>query len=279
MAEVSWYCPTVATGIKSVAVVPLQSDGNIVGGMWAAHFAPTAFTSSQLFGLESLADQAVIVLQHARMSAQLQTVATLEERSRIAREMHDGLAQVLGYLGIQMQTIEAYSRQGQTEEVLVEIAKTRQNVRMAQADVRENILSLRTTLAGETGLATSLDEYVREFGIHSETDARFLNAVSDVPRLAPLAEVQLVRIVQEALTNVRKHAQAQHVEVRLCHEDGGLSMTVTDDGIGFETGDEAHHFGLQTMLERAGSVGGRLHVHSEPRKGTQVALWIPFPRE
>lgn len=279
MEEVTWHCPTVAEVVKAAAVVPLHFDGQVVGGLWAARSRPVSFTPTQLFGLENLADQAVIALQHASMAAQLQTVATLEERSRIAREMHDGLAQILGYLGIQMQTIEAYLRQGKEEAVLAEIDKTRENVRLAQADVRENILSLRTTLAGSTGLAPALQEYVQEFGIQTKTEARFVNALSDRPRLSPLAEVQLVRIVQEALTNVRKHARAQQVEVRLFSEEKGVALTIADDGIGFEVNGDDRRFGLQTMAERAQSVGGRLDVCTGLREGTEIRLWLPLQQE
>ena len=277
--RVTWYCPTVAEEIKAAAVVPLHFDGKVVGGLWAARSRPGSFTSTQLFGLENLADQAVIALQHASMAAQLQTVATLEERSRIAREMHDGLAQILGYLGVQMQTIEAYGRQGQEEEMLAEIGKTRENVRLAQADVRENILSLRTTLAGGTGLAPALQEYVQEFGVQTGTEARFVNTLSREPGLSPLAEVQLVRIVQEALTNVRKHASAHQVEVRLFAEDKGLGITIADDGVGFRINDDDRRFGLQTMAERAHSVGGHLDVCSAPQQGTEVRLWLPLQQE
>lgn len=111
--EVAWYYPMVSEAVKAAAVVPLHFDGQVVGGLWAARFRPGSFTPTQLFELENLADQAVIALQHASMAAQLRMVATLEERSRIAREMHGGLAQILGYLGVQMQTIEAYVKQGQ----------------------------------------------------------------------------------------------------------------------------------------------------------------------
>ncbi|HSM57111.1 MAG TPA: GAF domain-containing sensor histidine kinase [Candidatus Sulfomarinibacteraceae bacterium] len=279
MDQISWHCPTVAREIKTAAVAPLQFDGQVVGGIWAARFQPRSFTSTQLFGLQNLADQAVIALQHASMAAQLQSVATLEERSRIAREMHDGLAQILGYLGIQMQTIEAYMKRGQEQQVLDEIRKTRENVRLAQDDVRDNILSLRTTLSGDAGLIPALQEYVAEFGVQSGADTSLVNYFNSPPRLSPLAEVQLVRIVQEALTNVRKHARAAHVEVQLSPQDGGLSILVRDDGVGFEPGEANGRFGLQTMEERAGSVGGRLAVQSEPQGGTEVSLWLPLLRE
>lgn len=285
LSDITWYCPTVAREIKAAAVVPLQFDGQVVGGIWAARFTVNPFTSDQLFGLENLADQAVIALQHASMASQLQSIATLEERSRIAREMHDGLAQILGYLGLQMQTIEAYLKTGKEADVLAEIRKTRQNIKLAQADVRENILSLRTTLAGEAGLIPALQEYVAEFGVQSATCARFHSDLKRAPNLSPLAEVQLVRIVQEALTNVRKHAHATRVDVNLSRDNGGLALIIDDDGRGLDkdavsgTNGSAHNFGLQTMVERAESVGGALKIHSEPQRGTTVRLWMPLVRE
>lgn len=289
LSEITWYCPTVAREIEMAAVAPLQFDGQVVGGIWAARFSNTPFTEAQRFGLENLADQAVIALQHASMAAQLQSVATLQERSRIAREMHDGLAQILGYLGLQMQTIEAYVKAEKRPELLQEIYNTRENIKLAQADVRENILSLRTTLAGDAGLAAALQEYVAEFGVQTSTKTRFQSDLRANPTLSPLAEVQLVRIVQEALTNVRKHANATHVDVVLAHENGGLAIRVADDGCGFvapassngtaAAANGAYSFGLQTMVERAESVGGRLTIESEPQQGTVVHLWVPLLNE
>ena len=279
VSDVTWYCPTVTREIKAAAVVPLQFDGQVVGGIWAARFTPEFYTPAQLFGLENLADQAVIVLQHASMASQLQSVATLEERSRIAREMHDGLAQILGYLGLQMQTIEAYFQSGRQTELLAEIHKTRENIKLAQADVRENILSLRTTLAGEAGLIPALQEYVAEFGIQTATSASFTSELKSAPNLSPLAEVQLVRIVQEALTNVRKHAGASHVDVTLSLQKNGLSIVVVDDGVGFRRNGSERHFGLQTMTERASSIGGKVTVNSVLQHGTEVQLWLPLLRD
>ncbi len=283
LQDITWYCPTVTREIKTAAVVPLQFDGQVVGGLWAARFSPAPFTPAQLFGLENLADQAVIALQHASMAAQLQSIATLEERSRIAREMHDGLAQILGYLGLQMQTIEAYVKNGREQETLAEIRKTRDNIKLAQADVRENILSLRTTLGGEAGLIPALQEYVAEFGVQTATRAHFSSELTGAASLSPIAEVQLVRIVQEALTNVRKHARASQVDVSLALQGGGLVITVGDDGCGFDPSFHAngssHSFGLQTMVERAESIGGRLALSSRPGDGTTVRLWIPLLHE
>lgn len=274
-----WYCPTLAQKVSAAAVVPLQFDERPVGAIWVGRLADEPFAPTDLVGLESLTDQAVIALQHAHMASRLQSVAVLEERGRIAREMHDSLAQVLGYVGLQTQTLEALVRQGAREQALAELVQTRRNVRIAQDDVRENILSLRTTLAGEAGLVSSLEEYVAEFGVQTGTESLLINQLQAPPRLSPLTEVQLVRIVQEALANVRKHAQAGRVRVILSNQDDCFAMTVSDDGAGFVMADERHKFGLQTMRERAESVGGRLLISSIPGQGTQVDVWLPLAGE
>ena len=167
-ADAAWHCPTVSRLIHAAAAVPLQFDGRLAGGIWVGRFEPDSFTATDLVGLESIADQAVIALQHSLMAARLQSLAVLEERSRIAREMHDGLAQVLGYLSLQVQTLDALVRRGDDEKVLAELQRTRENIKIAQADVRENILSLRTeTLADGVSVVSALQEYVTEFGLQT----------------------------------------------------------------------------------------------------------------
>lgn len=271
-----WYCPTVARKIHAAAVVPLQFDGQSIGGIWIGRFEGNSFTQTDLIGLESIADQAVIALQHALMAARLQSLAVMEERSRIAREMHDGLAQILGYMGLQVQALDALVRQGDQEKTLAELKQTRENIKIAQADVRENILSLRTTLADGASIVSALQEYVTEFGLQTGKKTNLVAEIDGMPKLSPLAEVQLVRVVQEALANVRKHAGAECVQVVLTSLDDCLSVTVSDDGIGFKPSTERHQFGLETMRERAESVGGGLTITSSPGEGTQVQLWLPL---
>lgn len=277
--EANWYCPTVAEIVKAAAVVPLQVDDQVVGGLWVARFKDREFTKLQLRDLSYLADQVIIALQQATMAAQLQSVAIVEERSRIAREMHDGLSQILGYLGLQMQTIQLLIDQGNQSQALSELKQTQENVRLAHADVRENILSLRTTLSGSAGLIPALQEYICEFGIQTGLNAQLLDETEGMVNLSPLAEVQLVRIVQEALTNVRKHARARQVLVHLRTDNGFLGVQVCDDGRGFVVPvvEKETHFGLDTMRERAEAIGGRLTISSTPRQGTELSLWIPQP--
>ncbi len=200
---------------ETAALVPLKLNTTLIGALWLGRTAGKPFTCTDLIGLGYVANQAVIALEHASMAAGLQSLAVIDERSRIAREMHDSLAQILGYLGIEMQTLEALVRQGDQAALLEELQEARKSIKSAQADVRENILSLRTALAGNANPITALKEYIEEFGIQTGVITEIVDHCGGEPALAPLAETECVRIVQEALANVRKHAQAEHVQVTL----------------------------------------------------------------
>lgn len=270
----SWECPRVGT-VRSAAIVPLAFEGETLGALWMVSTDPGTFTQTDLDHIEHLSDQAVIAIQHALMAGRLQSLAVIEERARIAREMHDGLAQILGYMSLEVQTLEALVRQGDTQATLSELRQARDLINSAQADVRENILSLRTTLAGEAGLVQSLESYVREFGIQTGIATEFVNELDEPPNLSPLGETQLVCIVQEALANVRKHSRAKHVQLRLAPRNGRLHVTITDDGVGFVPRAVRRHFGLETMRERSQSAGGELTITSAPDQGTRVSFWLP----
>ena len=274
--EMCWDCNEGIYAIQSASVAPLRLDNTSIGVLWVGRYSGKPFTPTDLTGLGHLAAQAVIALEHASMAARLQSFAVVEERSRIAREMHDSLAQILGYLGLEMQTLEALTRQGDREGTLAELKQAREMIKSAQADVRGNILSLRTTLAGEINLTAALQKYCNEFEIQTGVTTRLIDETEAELTLSPLAETQLVRIVQEGLTNVRKHAQASSVQLKLMTHEGWLCMTIVDDGIGIQQDVSCSHFGLQTMRERAESVGGSLTVSSIRNHGTRIELYLPL---
>ncbi len=277
--DTPWHCSVLKAEVQAAAIVPLCLDDEQLGALWIARTRAEPFNEIERMGLTQLADQVVIAIEHAMMTERLQSLAITEERGRIAREMHDGVAQILGYLSLETQTLEALVRQKNYEGILAELKQARQRIDEAQADVRENILSLRTTLACDVGLVAALRQYVEEFGVQTGIAAELIGEIGDVQRLSPLAETQLVRIVQEALTNVRKHAQAEHAQVRLVARDGYLSVTVSDDGVGLDGHVVRDHFGLQMMRERAATVGGGLTISSQPGAGTQIELWLPLLRQ
>jgi signal transduction histidine kinase len=272
----AWICPICKREVCAAAIVTLQFETEPIGGLWISRLMNMPFTPTELIELEHLADQAVIAIEHALMASRLQSLAVVEERSRIAREMHDGLAQVLGYLGLENQTLEALVKRKDWDAALHEIHQAREQINLAQADVRQNILSLRTTLAGDAGLLPSLNEFLQEFSLQTGIEAVLVNNGAGPPMLSPMAEAQLVRIIQEALSNIRKHAHARHVQVRLAVHQNSLCVTVADDGIGFDGKPGPGHYGLLTMRERAEGVGGGLTVNSEIGIGTQVEIWLPL---
>lgn len=276
----SWRTAQQRWEVSRAAVVPLELNGTTIGALWVGRCTETDFSATDLDGLQHLADQAVIALEHGMMTARLQSMAVIAERSRIAREMHDGIAQILGYLGLEMQTLEALVQQGNTVAALKELGQARAEIKAAHADVRQNILSLRTTLSENRDLKDALRTYVQEFAVQTNIDAEYLDETPPDLDLSPLAEVQLIGIVQEALTNVRKHASASVVKVHLHKSDGVLIASIVDNGIGFtDQALSATHFGLQTMRERALDVGGELTIESKPGEGTLVRLRIPISSE
>lgn len=258
--------------VSAIATVPLLLDNYPIGVLWSARLTPTSFTATDLIGLERLADQVVIAIQHGLMATQIQSLAVVDERSRIAREMHDGLAQILGYMNVQVQTVEALVLQGKQDRVLDELQTMREAVRAAHADVRENILSLRTTLATDAGVTSAISKYLEGFSSQTGINVHFANdaANDETLGLSPMAEVQLVCILHEALANVRKHAHAQNVVVSLCREGQLACLEIHDDGVGFASPVSKNRFGLHTMRERAQSVGGEFWVQSEPGQGTHI---------
>lgn len=266
--------------VRSFAIVHLEMDAVPVGALWLASFDRRPYTETDLVWLESMADQVIIAIQHSMMTAQLQTLSVIEERGRIARDMHDGVAQVLGYLNLQLQTLEALWKQDKKDSFETELNQMRQAIQAANADVRESILSLRTTLANDKGVVSAMAEYIEEFGLQTGIEIRFIDQVQGEINLSSIAEVQLVCILQEALTNVRKHARAGRVEVLLTKDAqaGGdfITLQVSDDGVGFENHESRRSFGLKTMGERAFSVNGDLKIHSVVNQGTTVRCTLPY---
>ena len=273
--SINTLCRGMNGHARTVAIVPLLLDNYPMGALWTARLVPTAFTGADMIGMERLADQAVIAIQHGMMATQIQSLAVVGERGRIAREMHDGLAQILGYMNLQVQTLEALLKQGKQDSLYTELQQMREAIQTAHADVRENILSLRTTLATDAGVASAIAEYLDGFSVQTGIDVQFMNNTGEGLGLSPLAEVQLVCILQEALANVRKHARAETVTVTLARTNHSASLEIHDDGIGFSQPVAQHRFGLHTMSERAQSVGGHLTVRSEPGQGTLVYCELP----
>lgn len=209
----------------------------------------------------------------------MQSLAVVEERERLAREMHDGLAQSLGYLLLKVRSAAELMGSPSSPRAAAALAEAEKITAEAFREVRQSIFGLRTMVTRSLGLVPTLAEYLHDFSQQSGVAVDLRLGDEGRFRLSPDQEVQLIRIIQEALANVWKHAEARHASVSLEATPEGLEVTIADDGCGFDPAEVRARgrgcFGLQTMEERAAAVGGALRVESAPGKGTRVVARFP----
>jgi signal transduction histidine kinase len=264
-------------GLQTFVGVPISARGRTTGCLSIAFRRVRPVTDDEVHLLARMANQAAIAIENARLYEQVQSLAILEERDRLGREMHDSLGQSLGLLNLKVKLVEDLMAGGRTREAAEELAQMRQTIREAYDEVRHAILGLRTSGGGED-LEVALRVQVTRFREQAKLPVTF-EVHGPVPTIPAPAAVQITRIVQEALTNVRKHAQAMAVAVTLGVEDGRLLVRITDDGRGFDVAavQEAAgaRFGLETMRERAEGIGGTLDIASAPGRGTTITLAVP----
>ncbi len=268
------------SGFRSLVSVPLKSKNIVIGVINLTTLSRRLFTPEDIQLLTNIGNQIVVAIENARLHEKVQGMAALEERERIAREMHDSLAQVLSYVNTKTQAARhllTTGQQAQAESHLKELEDIAQD---AYTDVREAILGLRSTDSLQKGMVSTLKEYLFRFSQLSNIKTE-LQVSDGVPASLPTtAELQVIRIIQESLTNVRKHAKASHAWVRISTKDEQAEIVIEDDGQGFNVSrirrGDWPRFGLQTMRERAESVRGTLDIRSTSGKGTKVTLMVPL---
>jgi signal transduction histidine kinase len=203
--------------------------------------------------------------------------AIIEERRRIARELHDGVAQSLSYLNMKTKLVSDSVSAQQTVQALTELSDVRKVAQDTYEDIREAIDQLSTEIRN-LPIIPALADFIREFGSNNGIKVQF-DVSRAFPQLSPVAELQLLRITQEALTNVRRHAQATEVEVKLEHTPQAVEMIVRDNGQGFNLTDLEEsppgYHGLNIIRERAEGLGGSLNISSAPGEGTAVMVSLP----
>jgi signal transduction histidine kinase len=241
-----------------------------------------SFDADEVETLASLANQASIAIENARLQARLRELAVETERGRIAREMHDGLAQVLGYVSTKSQAADELLAGGRVREARSQLGELTAAARSIYVDVREAILGLRSPITPELGLVGAIEDYARRFAEASKLAVSV--DVSPEARAASLsaeAEAQVFRIVQESLTNVRKHASAGRVALRVGRVGDDLLVELTDDGRGFDepspwqSGDWPH-YGQTAMRERATAIGGQISWGTSEAGGGFIRLVVPL---
>jgi PAS domain S-box-containing protein len=261
----------------------LRGDGS---SFWADLLvAPVRAVGQASLFVAILADITERKQVEAQILRQRQALGTLRERERLARELHDSLGQTLGLLNVQAQAAAAQLAADERAAALRSLGSISTAAQEALDDVREFLLGVNISQPPHqaerlsAGLRESLARYLQEFSRLAGLPAELV-ASPDVPAVLVPQEVELqaLRIAQEALTNVRKHARATRVEVGLTVADERLHLTVSDDGLGFvpTTVGDGLHYGLRAMRERASEIGAELLISSSPGAGTTVSLVMPL---
>ena len=209
-----------------------------------------------------------------------EAMAVVKERQRIARELHDRVAQHVGYLHLLLGAAEQQMAAGDVEAVARELPQLKRVAREAYEEAREAIFGLRGMASRSLGLVPNLTEYLDDWRRQTGVPVDFEVTGSNSVGVPPGVEVQLIGIIQEAMANVRKHARAGRVLVRLDRNGQAARLSITDDGVGFDPAlagaRRGRSFGMETMRERAETVGAKLLVSSAPGRGTRVEVEFPI---
>jgi PAS domain S-box-containing protein len=260
--------------------VPLMVRERLIGWLSLHHREPKAYAQHHVTLAQTIANQAATAMENARLYGQARRLAVLEERQRLARELHDSVSQVLYGVGLGIRTASTLlDRADIPPDLKASLAEPLDYVlslaEAGLAEMRALIFELRPDSLEREGLVVALTRQAEATRTRHKITVR--TEFCGEPALPFEAKEALYRIAQEALNNVTKHAQARRVELRLCKEGGSVVLEVEDDGVGFDAQREyPGHLGLHTMRERAARLEGRLEIDSSPGHGTRLRVWLPL---
>ncbi|MEE8473637.1 MAG: GAF domain-containing sensor histidine kinase [Dehalococcoidia bacterium] len=274
--------PARQSGFRSALSLPLSSEGKVKGIMALVSRTVMTFEPSQVEFLLTLGSQLAVAIEKSQLQEKVREMAIMEERERIAREMHDGMGQVLGFVNTKSLTVKRLLDLGRVEEAQGEVAELEKAAREVYADVREGVLALRHPMTSGRDWVENLKRYIGQLNDLNtfRTEMTISGPVQSIT-LPQEVELQLIRIVQEALANVRKHAHASQARLDLSQVDGHLQVSIEDDGRGFDPAalSRGSHprFGIQIMRERAESAGAQFELDSTVDQGTRISFTLPLP--
>lgn len=257
-------------GTRSELIVPIKIGTETLGVLNLESNDLDAFSEADLFTAQTIADQVAIAIHNARLYEQARELATVEERQRLARDLHDAVTQTLFSASLIAEVLPRLWTQD-PDEGRRRLEELRQLTRGALAEMRTLLLELRPAALTEVGLTDLLRQLTE--ATTGRTRVPVTLAVQGQHLLPPDVQVALYRITQEALNNIAKHADASQVTVSLCHQPERVELLITDDGRGFNTEDiTSEHLGLSIMRERATSIGAVISIESQVSHGTRVTI-------
>lgn len=268
----------VLSGARAVLALPMVSENEVIGVIVLADSSRDAFDLRELPLLGLLANQVTLAVRNARAYLYSEELAIFDERNRIAREIHDGIAQSLAFTAMKLDLAERILERD-PERVRSELVSAKTTLREQIKEVRRSIFALRPLNLERLGFLETMRQYVKDFGEQNSVKTT-LEIVGDA-KLSPTNEAVMFRILQEALNNIAKHSRANKVFVNLSANSSGTSLSVTDDGVGFDpaklTGivSSVGGLGLQQMRERIEARGGQFEYVSALGAGAKVSASLP----
>ncbi len=267
------YIPLQPGQSGSSLTLPLTVKGQVIGVLDVENERLNGFDQSDVAVLQSLAHQVAVAIENARLYEQAQQLAALEERQKLARELHDSVSQAL--YGIALGARTARTQLNRDPDRVVEpLDYVLSLSEAALAEMRALIFELRPESLAVEGLVAALDKHAASLHARHRLDVR--TTFGDEPQVTLEVKEALYRIALEAMHNTIKHARASRVDLRLQETESGLLLEVRDDGAGFDPARSfPGHLGLQSMRERVDRLGGVLTVESAPGQGARVSVRIP----
>jgi len=268
---------------KSELAVPVKVGNNVIGVLDIESKEIDAFSEADLYTAQTLADQLAVAIENARLYEETRQMAVMEERNRMAREIHDTLAQGFSGIILQLEAAEQ-AMSGDVSATERHLNQARSLARKSLAEARRSVWNLRPQALEQLRLVEAIKQEVDKFSQSIGVNAKF-SVFGARRELPPEIETGLLRICQESLANVRKHAKATEVEVSLNFNESALELSIRDNGVGLKSraasGDvnKRDTFGLISMQERARGLGGTLELQSRRGKGTLVRVVIPTSKE
>ena len=265
-----------------MVAVPLTYRGRVLGIYNLFLERPLPFPREDLNDLlKNIGRHLGMAIEKARLDEEAKRLSVMEERTLLAHELHDSLAQTLSSLRFQVRTLEETLQAGDQPAAQCHLSRLTNSLDEANRELRELLVQFRAPM-DDSGLPAALEKVADDFARGSGVDI-FLQQEWHDTRLPAHLEMQILRIVQEALANVRKHGRAQHVRVIVRDDEANSTgwVLIEDDGVGFSQGDieerPGEHLGLSIMQDRARRLGGALRIESEAGEGTRVMLSFPLP--
>ncbi|MDI6693758.1 MAG: GAF domain-containing protein [Anaerolineales bacterium] len=256
--------------------IPLIVRDQVSGMLSLTHHRSGFYTQSHARLAMTIADQIAVAIENARLYEQAQNLAVLEERHRIARELHDSVTQLLYGISLYCTAASRSLRNGNTKQVEESLKEIKDDALQALQEMRLLILELDPPMLQKVGLAAALQASLE--AIESRTGLETVLTAEGVSRLPKALETELYRIAMEALNNLVRYARAKKVSVDLRYGDGWVWMDICDNGVGFDVTQALNSggMGLQNMEKRARQLKGRLEIISSPGAGTRIHVEAPI---